>query len=228
MQHMVKRPIKRHSLPETLAAELRERILNGEFKEGDQLRQETIAKEYEVSRMPVREALRQLEAEGLVVFHIHRGAVVVELPSDEVAELFDLRAQLEPEVLRHAIPKMTESDFKASQNIVMKLEQAYRDNDVGSWGALNWEFHRSLYEPAGRPRTMALLRPINFQTDRYVRLSLVLSGAIKLAAKEHRELLALCRKRDVRAATTLLRTHILNAKQALLNSVAERTDARTD
>jgi DNA-binding GntR family transcriptional regulator len=84
--------IERQSLPETLAASLRERILNGEFKEGDPLVQETIAEEYEVSRMPVREALRQLEALGLIVMRTHKGAIVTSMQQAKVAELFDLRA----------------------------------------------------------------------------------------------------------------------------------------
>src|ERR1700685_1339535 len=72
--------IKRQSLPETLADSLRERILNGEFKEGDQLVQEALGKEYEVSRMPVREALRQLEASGLVKLRLHKCAGVRSIP----------------------------------------------------------------------------------------------------------------------------------------------------
>ncbi len=86
--------IKRKSLPETLADSLRERILSGEFKEGDQLVQESIADEYQVSRMPVREALRQLEASGLIELKAHRGAVVTSIPLEQVSELFELRALL--------------------------------------------------------------------------------------------------------------------------------------
>src|SRR5882762_11581551 len=93
------RQIKRQSLPETLAESLRERILNGDFKEGEALVQDAIAQEYDVSRMPVREALRQLEACGLVVMHLHKGAVVNSVPTEQVAELFELRALLECDLL---------------------------------------------------------------------------------------------------------------------------------
>src|SRR5689334_7635278 len=98
--------IKRQSLPETLAESLRDRILSGEINEGDALIQDALAREYDVSRMPVREALRQLEALGLVAIQIHRGAVVTSIPTEQIAELFDLRALLECEILRCAIPRI--------------------------------------------------------------------------------------------------------------------------
>src|SRR3569833_2490749 len=95
----------RQSIPGALADSLRERILNGEFKDGDPLIQEAIAAEYECSRMPVREAFRQLEAAGLIVCKLHKGAVVTTLPHDQIMELFELRAMLESDILRQSLDK---------------------------------------------------------------------------------------------------------------------------
>lgn len=212
-------PIKRQSVPEAVAASLRGRILAGEFKDGEQLRQEAIANEYEVSRMPVREALRQLEAEGLVRLQTHKGAIVTALSPKEVAELFDLRVLLETELLQVAIPKMADPDFAASEAAVTRLEAAYHQRDVSGWGGLNWEYHRSLYAPADRPQTMALALTINNQTDRYVRLQLLLTGELDRAEREHRELLLLCRKGSVRLAAAFLKRHILDTKAALLRAM---------
>jgi DNA-binding GntR family transcriptional regulator len=203
--------IKRQSLPEALAESLRERILNGEFKEGDQLVQETLAEEYETSRMPVREALRQLEAQGLVLLKTHKGAIVTTIPMDQIRELFDLRALLECEILDHAIPLMSDADLEQSRLILVSLEDAYHRKDVAAWGRLNWEFHRSLYLPAKRVQTLAIIQGINVQTDRYVRVQMLLSGAVANAEQEHRELLALCVGRDRKRAVPYLRRHILNA-----------------
>jgi len=210
------RKIKRQSLPETLAESLRERILNGEFREGDALIQDAIAKEYDVSRMPVREALRQLEAAGLVVMQIHKGAVVTSVPTEQVAELFELRAQLECDILGRAIPRMTEEHLATSQSILAQLETSYRRRDIASWGRLNWEFHRSLYLAADRVQTMAVLQGINLHIDRYIRLHLLLTDAIHDAEKEHREILRLCSLRDAGRAIPYLRKHILNAGHNLL------------
>src|SRR5215469_3212241 len=106
--------IHRQSLPEALAASLQERILNGEFKDGEPLIQETIAEEYEVSRMPVREALRQLEALGLIEMKTHRGAVVTAMHQDRITELFDLLAILEGDIMARALRNFNEAHAQRS------------------------------------------------------------------------------------------------------------------
>lgn len=208
--------IKRQSLPETLAESLRERILSGEFKEGEPLVQDAIANEYGVSRMPVREALRQLEAAGLVTIEVHKGAVVTSVPIDQIAELFDLRAALECDLLARAIPKMTAEHLASARSILNALEAAYRERDIASWGRLNWDFHRSLYIAAERVQTLAILQGINVQIDRYIRLQLLLTEAIDQAEKEHSELLRLCKAKDATKASAYLKKHILNAGRNLL------------
>ncbi|MGI4953898.1 MAG: GntR family transcriptional regulator [Janthinobacterium lividum] len=214
--------IKRQSVPDSVAASLRDRILRGEFKDGEQLRQEAIATEYDVSRMPVREALRQLEAEGLVRFQTHKGAIVTRLSPKEVGELFELRVLLEAELLAQALPRMEAADLDGSEAVLRQLEAAYARGDTAEWGALNWAYHRSLYAPADRPQTMSLALTINNQTDRYVRLQLVMTGAFARAEREHRELLRLCRAGD-RKAVPFLRRHILDTKAELLRAMQSET-----
>src|SRR5437868_3185775 len=113
---------------------LRERILRGHYPEGEPLRQDALASELGVSRIPVREALRQLEAEGLVTFAPHRGAVVSSLSIDEITELFELRAEVEGELLRRAIPKMTAADHAQVSDILDDYERALARGDVAVWG----------------------------------------------------------------------------------------------
>jgi DNA-binding GntR family transcriptional regulator len=211
--------IKRKSLPTTLAESLRERILNGDLKEGDQLIQEVIAQEYDVSRMPVREALRQLEASGLVQLQAHKGAVVTSIPIGQIAELFDLRALLECELLAHAIPNMTAATFATARVLLDSLEAAYHDGNVSAWGHLNWEFHQSLYQPSKRIQTLALVQSVNIQTDRYIRLQLSLTGALQDAEEEHRKLLQFCEERNTVAAVDYLRKHIKAAGSHLVTAM---------
>lgn len=210
------RPIKRLSLPEAIAESLQERILNGELREGEALIQDVIAREYETSRMPVREALRQLEATGLVIMKLHKGAVVTSLPAEQIDELFELRSVLECDMLSRAIPRLTDKQLEGSRDLLRELESSYRRRDIASWGRLNWEFHRSLYIAADRVQTLAILQGINLQTDRYVRLHLLLTRAIDKAEKEHRELLRLCTLRDAARAVPYLKEHISSARRTLL------------
>ena len=208
--------ISRQSIPESLRDSLRERILSGEFPEGEALVQDAIAEEYDVSRMPVREALRQLEAMGLVAMRTHRGAIVTTLPTEEVEELFDLRALLEGDLLARAIPRMADRDLAEARAVLATLETSYQQGDMASWGRLNWEFHRALYRPANRVRTLAMLDTVNLQTERYVRVHLVMTEGLSAAEQEHRELLRLCALHDAERAVAFLREHILGAGRALV------------
>lgn len=203
-------PIQRLSLPEAIADALRERILNGEFKDGDPIVQETVAAEYEVSRMPVREALRQLEGQGLVVLKTHKGAIVTSMKREKVGELFDLRALLECDILSRALPNVADADVSTAKSVLAQLEDAYHRKDIAEWGRLNWQFHRCLYNPAGRPETLAIIEGINIQAERFIRVQLLVSGAVSTAEKEHRHLLKLWSNQDP-AAIDYLRAHILNS-----------------
>jgi DNA-binding GntR family transcriptional regulator len=212
----MKHVIERRSIPESIRDSLQERILNGDFREGDTLGQETIAEEYGVSRIPVREALRQLEAQGLVAVQTYKGAVVTSIPTEQVQELFELRALLECDVLSHAIPRLTDQDVVEARALLNELDESYRRADMANWGRLNWAFHRRLYAPAGRAQTLIVLQGINLQVERYIRLHLLMTDGIGEAEREHREILRLCALRDAEGAVTFLRAHILDTAANLV------------
>lgn len=221
--------------PPSLAAhvvdELREMILSGAIEDGAQLRQDALAAALGVSRIPVREALRQLEAEGLVTFIAHRGAVVSELSLEEIRELFDCRVLLEGDLLRRAIPRMGPRDFARAKEVQDSFDAAFEAGEVKIWGQLNWRFHQALYEPANRPLTLGLVQNLSFNVDRYLRLHLQLGGAIQRARSDHRRLLALCRKRDIEGAHRALCQHINAACAELIaflsaHRKAQRAEAR--
>jgi DNA-binding GntR family transcriptional regulator len=213
---MKQHQIERRSIPEGIRDSLQERILSGEFRDGEALVQDAIAEEYGVSRIPVREALRQLEACGLVSMETHKGAVVTSIPTEQVEELFELRALLETDMLARAVRRMTDSDIAEAREILGALEDSYRRGDMASWGRLNWAFHRRLYLPAGRAQTLTILQGINLQVERYIRLHLLATDGIDNAEREHREVLRLCALRDTEAAVVFLKLHILDAGRNLV------------
>ena len=213
--------LERSGLPDAITISLQERILSGEFKEGDQLIQDTIAREYEVSRMPVREALRQLEAAGLVKLRLHKGAVVTSIPTEQIAELFQLRARLESDLLAAAMPSMQDSDIEAANETLLQLEKAYEESAIQDWGPLNWEFHRRLYAPSKRVQTLLIVQAINVQVERYIRLQLTLTKSFAAAKAEHRRLLRLCASRDSERAVEFLVKHIEEAGRKLLRVIAD-------
>jgi DNA-binding GntR family transcriptional regulator len=222
--------IPRQSLTSAVADKLRDQIIRGEIPEGAQLRQDAIANQYQVSRIPVREALRQLDAEGLIAIVPNRGAIVPALSPSDIEELFSIRALLEPEVLKLSIPHLTESDFSEAEAVLRKyVNELQRDDHVSLWGRLNWQFHSILYNRADQPRFMAIIRNVNNSGERYTRLQLYLTHGIKRANDEHHQILQLCRQRDVAGACQLLRVHIEHAGESLKLALEQkRTTAQAE
>lgn len=215
-----RKTLRHRTISSAVAEELRRRIVDGEFRAGFQLRQDALATEFGVSRIPVREALMQLEAEGLVKIHPHRGAIVSELSTEEVEELFALRALLEPRLLKASARRLTEEDYGRLEGILQEYSAELRAKHVSRWGELNTEFHRLLYRHAGQPRTLAIVLNLLQECDRHTRLQLSLTGGMERAEVEHAELLRLCREGRIAAAGALLKTHIENAGKSLRQYIA--------
>ncbi|QFU15005.1 GntR family transcriptional regulator [Microvirga thermotolerans] len=216
-----RKTLRHRTISSAVAEELRRRIVDGEFRAGFQLRQDALATEFGVSRIPVREALMQLEAEGLVKIHPHRGAIVSELSTEEVEELFALRALLEPRLLKASARRLTEEDYGRLEGILQEYSAELRAKHVSRWGELNTEFHRLLYRHAGQPRTLAIVLNLLQECDRHTRLQLSLTGGMERAEVEHAELLRLCREGRIAAAGALLKTHIENAGKSLRQYIAD-------
>jgi DNA-binding GntR family transcriptional regulator len=215
--------IPRQSLTSAVAEKLRDQIIRGEITEGAQLRQDVIAGQYHVSRIPVREALRQLHAEGLITIVPNRGAIVPELSPSDIEELFAIRALLEPEVLKLSIPRLTPADLGQAEAVLNKyMSELRREEHMENWGRMNWQFHSILYSRAERPRFMSIIRNVNHNGERYTRLQLYLTHGMKRANEEHHQILKLCRENEVAAACKLLRQHIQYAGQSLKQVLEER------
>ncbi|MGC1504678.1 MAG: GntR family transcriptional regulator [Sulfitobacter sp.] len=217
-----KRAVIKQSLPDVIANDLRERILSGEMAEGETIRQEALAEEYDVSRMPIREALKRLNAEGLVQWANNRGGSVTKHSLSQIGEIFDLRSLIEVDLFRHAIPAMTVADVTKCTRILEQMEASYLEDDVGKWGGLNHAYHSALYGAAGRELTKELLDRINLQSDRYVRMHLSVMKQKEPAKDEHRRLLDLAKEGRVEEACALLTQHIRRTKDQLLEMVTAK------
>lgn len=205
--------ILKRTMTEEVADVLRARILAGRLKAGDPIRQEHVAKELGVSRIPLREALSQLAAEGFVTLVAHKGAVVAPLSLAEVEELFELRMALEEGLLMRAIPRMDEDDFAALDAII---DESRAPDGLERWGVLNWRLHEVMYLPADRPVTLKLLKRVHDNIDRYLRLEITLSAEGRTRGyREHQGLVDLCRARDIEGARALLHEHIATTARNL-------------
>lgn len=190
---------------EMVTGALRKGILSGALEGGQALRQRDLAKEFGVSRIPVREALRQLEGEGLVIFSPYRGATVSDLSYEEVGEICKIKRALETLALREAVPNYGEEDLHLAGEI---LDQADSEERGAEYAELSRRFHAALYAPAGLPRLLTVLQPLDVTFDRYVRLYLEVMHTKERAQEEHRRILNFCEERDVEGAVRALDDHI--------------------
>lgn len=198
-----------------IAAELRERILRGELSGGFPLRQSLIASEFGVSRIPVREALSRLEAEGLVVREHNRGCAVASLSIDDLLESIEIRKALEMAALRHAIPKLKARDVAHAEEILARYARATRPDD---WTELNLDFHLALYRPAGMPRLLRMIEDLIRGADRYLRIYISSVAGRDVPMMEHRAILDAARGGDARRALRLLESHIERTRRMLVEN----------
>lgn len=213
-------PKRPPTIAQTVAAQIREQILKREIAGGEALRQDAIAKSFGTSIIPVREALRQLEAEGLVELKARRGAVATELTLDKALEWIHLRRLIETDLIGLAIDKITDADLDKAREILGRFDEAMdHRRDIDHWSEYNWELHSTLYAPADRPETMKVLSGLHKKCDRYIRLQLLTGDHIARAEEEHDELIDLCRKRNKRAAKALMHKHIVGVEEDLVEQL---------
>lgn len=200
------------SASEVIAKHLREAIISGLLAEDEPIRQDDIARVFNVSKIPVREALKRLEAEGLVQFQRNKGAVVTRISEPELAQMFEVRVLLEVQAIRLAVPKMTAEHLRRAEAI---CDAFIGDDDIGHWAEMNWAFHMCLYEAAQRPFLLNLIRSIHDKVERYLRVQMSFDEGKERADREHREILRACAERDVERAATLIEAHIMGVCRTL-------------
>lgn len=189
---------------------LRNGIVKGEITGGTQLKQDEISAALNVSHIPVREALRQLEAQGLVTIHPNRGAVVSTLTRDQLLDMMEVRATLSVMKLKTSAPKLTEEDYAELEHIIEQQKIAVGLFEVEQ---LNYRFHDILgsHDENGiADRFMAL---IHDNIDRYLRHDFYDDPEHRArSVDEHEKILNACKRGDYEEACDLLKGHIINAK----------------
>lgn len=218
----MKTDLKHRTLASAVVDRLREQILSNAYPAGTQLRQDALAASFGVSRIPVREALFQLEAEGLVQMVPHKGAVVTELSREEVDDVFDLRVLLEVRLFRDSIERLTDADFEALDAIQARFDTALRERDLASWGVLNQALHAALYARAELPQTAAVVAALLQKSDRYTRVQLSSDAARRRAGREHAKLVELARAGRIDEACEFLAAHIEAVRGDLLRMMKAR------
>lgn len=194
-------------LSDRLVEQVRDRVLAGAVAPGLPIRQDVLASELGVSKIPLREALAKLEQDGLVRSHANRGFFVRQLSGEEAEEVYALRLKLEPELVALAAERASPPDQALAAETLGLLERAI-DSRGGAVGALNRAFHLALIRPARQELTAGILERLHVLSERYVRKHLEPHGRDARANDEHRKLLDRWLARDGAAAAALIEAHI--------------------
>lgn len=195
------------NLSDQLVDLVRDRILAGIVPVDQAIRQDALAAELGVSKIPLREALTRLEQEGLVRSQPNRGFFVRALNAAEAEEVYALRLKLEPETVAVAALRANEEEREAARTALITLEGiTHTRGEVV--GTLNRAFHLTLIRPSKQPITSALLGRLHVMCDRYVRKHLEPLGRDQRANEEHREILASWLDRDAERVVEHMSTHI--------------------
>ncbi|MFI7633083.1 GntR family transcriptional regulator [Nonomuraea sp. NPDC049400] len=188
-------------------AELRRAITTGRLRPGTPIRQDALAEELQVSRVPLREALKTLEGEGLVTYKAHKGYCVATLSLDDLREVYRIRELLEEEAVRHAVARLSGADLDRLESAQEEVERAASAGDVPAMAAANRLFHMTLFDCAGMPRLARLIRTLWDTTDAYRSMYYGDAGNRERVVKEHRATLDALRRRAADEAVTTLNVH---------------------
>lgn len=194
---------------------LRDAIVRREFLPGMPIRTAAVAEQFGISRIPVREALRVLEAEGLVSAIPHKGVVVAEMSAADLHEIYLLRKILETEAAGRAIPALSRATLAELDRLVAEMDAHVTDDDHAELIELNRNFHFTVCEASGLTHLTRIVRMLWNQSDAYRALYLAHDDFRRQAQEEHRAILEACHARNVETAIELLDEHRKRAELAI-------------
>ena len=202
---------------------LREAIAAGRYEPGQQLRQETLARDFGVSVPPVREALKTLEVEGQVIYAPRRGYTVARLSQAELRESYRIRDLLETEAITRAVGSLSRDDLSRMRGAIRDMDRAHRTADVTAMTAANRRFHFTVFEAAQMPRMTDMIRMLWDGTDNYRSRYFAAATHRDRVRDEHAAIIQAVASGDGEAAAELSRQHREHALEALCDALPSET-----
>ncbi len=203
----------------TLAAQVQERIreaiLKQTLKAGERIDQNKLAEQLQVSMAPIREALKGLEAEGLVTIQPRRGAFVVELSITDMDNLYFTRGLIEGEAIYHAVPYLTDADFTELQEMIAAMRHATNIGDISTYIALNHRFHVHIYSVLDNTHLMQVIQTLWERSELYRFRYMFMTRDTESIHQEHDGILEACRLRDQKLAKERAQEHIYLTQRGL-------------
>jgi DNA-binding GntR family transcriptional regulator len=214
---ILSQPIQKQSLQKMVCETLRQAILEREIEPGEQINIRKLAEKLAVSTMPVREALRELEAEGMISFQSNKRILASQLSQEDLDDIYDIRIPLEETALLKCLERNDKSGLR-------RLEELHRQMDKpgvigGEWFNLNRAFHMKLHEMSGSARLFQILQALWNSTGPYLRLFSDNAKAVSQANREHAQILESIRRNDSLQAKKIMRNHLRNGLKIIGNAL---------
>lgn len=206
--------------PDEIAAALRRELRERVFPPGQALNQDELARRFGVSRIPLREALRTLVGEGLILMKPGFGAVVTELQAEEVHELYGLRLRLEPPLASYVVQHVSRRATDDLSTLATAM-QRLGDEQSEEWSSLNYRFHRRLYEISGRRHTIRLVVQVLNLVEPYARVHAHVIGSREPMQKQRVAMVEALRAGDAERVREVIIDAIVTARTELVASMGE-------
>ena len=201
-------------LYEEVADQLRVRIFAHELAPGTWIDEQTLAKEFGISRTPLREAIKVLAAEGLITMKLRRGAYVTEVNRGDLEQIFTILSLLEGQAAKEAATKAQEKDLNELDDMHLRLEKAAADRNLEQFFEVNVRFHERIIAIANNPWLTGVIADLRKVLKLQRKDSLSRTGRLQSSLSEHREILKALLKRDPIAAEQAMRTHLARGLEA--------------
>jgi len=201
-------------LYEEVADQLRVRIFAHDLAPGAWIDEQSLAKEFGISRTPLREAIKVLAAEGLITMKLRRGAYVTEVNRGDLEQIFTILSLLEGEAAKEAASKAKEKDLNDLDDMHLRLEKAAADRNLDQFFEINVRFHERIIAIANNPWMTSVIADLRKVLKLQRKDSLSRSGRLQSSLSEHREILKALLKRDPIAAGQAMRTHLARGLEA--------------
>jgi DNA-binding GntR family transcriptional regulator len=203
---------------------LRNAILSGHFKPGERLVEKELAEQLDISRTPIREALRKLELEGLVAYEPRKGVVVVGVSSEDAVEIYLIRAVLEGLAAKLAALKRTENELNKLKKLLFGMEDCIEKDKINKLTALHASFHNFIAEVSKSPRLYHMIISLHDYVKNFAEIPCYLPGRLHRGWEEHKEIVDAIDDGDDERAECATRNHIMQAKESLLKALLTNED----
>ena len=214
-----------HSIVDSVRTYILDQILHGELHPGQQVKEQEIASSLGISRPPIREALKLLEAEGLIVRKPNRGAFVATITERDAWEIYTLKCALYEMATRLAFGKISEGNIRDWERVVGEMEECVLSEppDVIRYQSLNQEFHDIMFRISGHERLRKISQTLHHQMNRFSCISLMDEAHLKGSLTYHQKIFAAVKKGDMDQAVRMTQEHILKGLDSVKDIIARET-----